>query len=135
MTEPVDPDEPVEVSLMLRPRHSLQELDARPGQQPLSREEFAARYGADPSDMATVEDFARAHNLKVIEASQPRRTVRLAGRAADISRAFGVQLHYEALQDGTQARVPDRAEAVPDELSGIVQGVFGLDTRPVARHG
>jgi kumamolisin len=134
MTQAVDPDERVEVSLMLRPRHSLQELDARPEQQPLSREEFAARYGADPSDIQTVEDFARANNLSVIEASQPRRTVRLAGRAADISHAFGVNLHYETLQDGTQARVPDRADAVPKELSGIVQGVFGLDTRPVARH-
>jgi kumamolisin len=132
MTAAVDPDERVEVSLMLRPRRPLQELEARPGQ-PMSREEFAAAYGADPSDLESVRKFAQHHGLEVMESSQARRTVRVAGRAADVSAAFGVNLHRESLEDGTNARVPDGPVNLPQELTGIVQAVFGLDTRPVAR--
>src|SRR5437879_888003 len=40
--EPANPDERAEISVMVRPRRPLSELEARLGQQPLSREEFAA---------------------------------------------------------------------------------------------
>jgi kumamolisin len=129
---PVDPDERVEVSLTLRPRRPLAELESRLGQ-PMSREEYAAAYGADPADIARVEAFAGAHQLDVLEASQPRRTVRLGGRAADMGAAFGVELVRRKLEDGTEYRATDSEVHVPDELSGVVEGVFGLDTRPVAR--
>ena len=55
----VDPDERVEVSVVLRPRHPLEELAARA--EPLSREEFAASYGADEADIQKIEAFARQH--------------------------------------------------------------------------
>lgn len=131
--EPVDPDERVEVSLTLRPRRPLAELDTRRGQ-PMTREEFAASYGADPADIARVETFARTHNLDVVESSQARRTVRVAGRAADIEPAFGVKLSRVRSGDGATYRAPDREPQLPAELADVVQGVFGLDTRPVARH-
>ncbi|MBV8717086.1 MAG: hypothetical protein JO020_25515 [Chloroflexi bacterium] len=129
---PVDPDERVEVSLTLAPRHPFTELEARLDR-PMSREEFAASYGADPSAIARVENFARSHQLEVVESSAARRTVRVAGRAADIGSAFGVNLVQQRLADGTEFRAPDREVEIPAELSGIVEGVFGLDTRPVAR--
>jgi kumamolisin len=129
---PVDPDERVEASLTLRPRHPLSELEARLDR-PMSREEFAAAYGADPDDLGRVENFARAHGLDVIEASQPRRTVRVGGRAADMEAAFGVKLVRQRLDDGTEYHAPDAPVQVPDELGGAVEGIFGLDTRPVAR--
>jgi kumamolisin len=131
--EPANPDERAEVSVMVRPRRPLSELEARLGQQPLSREEFAAEYGADPSDLKRIEDFARQHGLEVVEASQPRRTVRLAGRAADIGTAFGLELQRYRLKDGTEYRVPSGPVRLPPDLEGVVQDVFGLDTRPVAR--
>lgn len=128
---PVDPDEAVELSLTLRPRRPLSEaLESR---RPLTREEFAASYGADPSDIERVDQFAHEHGLEVLEASQPRRTVRVAGRAADIAPLFGVSLVRQRLPDGSECRVPDGDVRVPDELSGAVQGVFGFDTRPIAR--
>lgn len=128
---PVDPDEPVELSLTLRPRRPLS--DALETRQPLTREEFAATYGADPSDIERVDQFAQHHGLKVIEASQPRRTVRLEGRAADIAPLFGVSLIRQRTPDGSEFRAPDGDVQVPDELSGAVQGVFGFDTRPIAQ--
>jgi kumamolisin len=130
--EPADPDERVEVSVILRPRRPLGELQA--SAQPMSREEFAANYGADPNDLARVEDFARRHGLEVVQASQPRRTIVVAGRSADVAAAFGVSLVRQRLEDGTEYRAPDREVQIPTELQGIVEGVFGLDTRPIARH-
>jgi kumamolisin len=100
----------------------------RLGQEPMSREDFAATYGADPADLGRVEDFARQHTLEVVESSQERRTVRLAGRAEDVAAAFGVSFRPEG-----GYRVPSGPAALPPELEGVVQGVFGLDTRPVAR--
>jgi kumamolisin len=128
---PVDPDERVEVSLMIRPRHPLSELEARLDK-PMTREEFASSYGADADDLASVEHFAHEHGLEVIESSQPRRTVLLGGRAADVASAFGVALQRRRHTDGTEFRAPDGPVQVPAELQGIVEGVFGLDTRPVA---
>jgi kumamolisin len=128
---PIDPNERIEVSVTVRPRRPLDELEARlnqPGAAPLSREEYAASYGGDPSDVAKVEAFARQHGLEIVESSPARRTVRLAGKAADIATAWGVQL----IQDG-EFRGYTGAIQIPSELQGIVEGVFGLDTHPVAR--
>jgi kumamolisin len=132
---PVDPDERVEVSVIVRPRRPLEDLDARLGQgQPyLTREEFAASYGADPHDLAKVESFATEHGLEVVESSAARRTVRLVGRALDIAQAFGVQLFQERLSDGTTVRGYEGEISLPPELKDVVQGVFGLDTHPIAR--
>jgi len=132
---PTDPDQRIELSLLLRPRRPLEELEARlsQGQQPLTREEFAAAYGADPGDLEKVESFARRHGLQVVEASAPRRTVRVAGKAGDLASLFGVQLLEFQDEDGTRFRAPNGELEVPDELEDVVQGVFGLDTRPRAR--
>lgn len=131
---PVNPDERVEVSVILRPRRQLseQDLTARAGQ-PMTREEFAASYGADPSDIAGVEAFARDHGLQVIQTSPERRTVVLGGRAADMEAAFGVKLSQVRMADGTQVRAADREPQLPPQLAASVVGVFGLDTHPAAR--
>jgi len=132
---PVDPDQRIEVSVIVRPKRPLEDLDARLGQaQPyLTREEFAATYGAEPADLAKVETFAKQHGLKVIESSPARRTVRLAGRAADVANAFGVRFVPKQSPDGTPFRGYEGEISLPAELQDVVQGVFGLDTRPVAR--
>src|SRR5262245_6301338 len=48
--EAADPDARIEVSIIVKPRRPLDELQA--AARPLSREDFAASYGADPSDIA-----------------------------------------------------------------------------------
>jgi kumamolisin len=132
---PTDPHRRIELSLVLRPRRPLQELETRLGQhqRPLTREEFGAMYGADPADLQKVESFARRHGLEVVEASAPRRTVRIAGKAGDLAALFGVQLLDFEDTDGTRFLAPSGEPRLPDELKDIVQGVFGLDTRPRAR--
>jgi kumamolisin len=124
----------------VRPRQSLQtlasanELKATPPHRRkyLTRGEFAASYGANPEDLAKIEAFAHQQNLTVIEASQPRRTVVLSGTIAALSSAFGVFLaNYEHPEGAFRGRTGPLY--IPEDLAGIIQGVFGFDNRPQAR--
>jgi kumamolisin len=128
LTHAIDPDERIEISVLVKPRRPLDEAETRLDR-PMTREEFADSYGADPADLVRVENFAREHGLEVEEISQPRRTVRLAGRAADLAAIFGVEL----TRTDTQERVVSGEVQLPPELAGVVQAIFGLDTRPRAR--
>ena len=88
-----DPNELIQISVLLRPRTPLEsltstkELGAGTPQERryLSREQFAATYGADPRDVALIEAFAHEHNLTVVEANLARRTVVLSGTVAALS--------------------------------------------------
>ncbi|MGH9345102.1 MAG: S53 family peptidase, partial [Terriglobia bacterium] len=134
------PDERIEISVLLRPRRSYKTIQSsnvfkpvRPKErQYLSRQEFEKAYGADPKDVQKVEAFAHAHDLTVMQASLPRRTVVLAGTVAQLAAAFGVEMAlYE--HEGHTYRGRSGPVSVPEDLSGIVQGVFGLDNRRQAR--
>ena len=85
------------------------------------------------SGLAAVEQFARDHGLTVAESSPERRTVRLSGTVAEVSEAFGVELHrYDHPVHGS-FRGRTGQIYLPAELSDVVEGVFGLDNRPQAR--
>jgi kumamolisin len=135
-----DPNERILVSVLLRPRSPLEELASGKAmssslpreRQYLTREEFAARYGADPADVAKVEAFAHQHNLTVVEASLARRTIVLSGTIAALSTAFGVKVaNYE--HPGGTFRGRTGPVMIPSELAGVVQGVLGFDNRRQAR--
>jgi kumamolisin len=137
---PAPSDERLEVTVRLRPKNALPaaedmlKLSAAPMQQ-LSHEQYEDRYGADAKDIALVRKFAKENNLNVVRESAPRRTVILAGPVADFNHAFGVSLKTYAYPNGTY-RGRTGSVQIPAELAGVVEGVFGLDNRPVAkRHG
>jgi len=135
-----DPNEQIKITVLLRPRNTMQnlasakELTATPPHQRkyMTREQFAAAYGAIPDDLAKIEAFAHQHNLTVMETSQARRTMVLSGTIATLSAAFGVYLaNYEHADGNFRGRTGPIY--VPADLAGIVQGVFGFDNRPQAR--
>ena len=131
---PADPAARVQVSVYLRPRAAAQvQSTSAPTvtEQPLSREEFAARFGADPADIARVAQFAQDHRLSVVESSIARRVIVLSGTVADLNAAFQVDLRHYTL-NGTTFRGRTGHVYIPAELSSIVTGVFGLDERPQA---
>ena len=133
-----DPNERIEVTLYLRAtpnaaRPATGALDARApsARRYLSREEFAASYGAAPEDLDRIAAFAQDNGLTVVERSPERRSVKLAGTADALDKAFGVTLtRYE--QAGRTYRTHAGPVHVPADLAGIVEGVFGLDNRPQA---
>src|ERR1700679_2608990 len=69
-------DEPMTMSIILRRSPSA----GRPPVGPpfLTEDELAARYGADPNDIARVVELARRMGAQVIEASAARRTIVLS---------------------------------------------------------
>jgi len=131
----LDPNEPMRVTLTLRSQASKKQpslVKLVASGQRLTREEYAARYGADAADIKRVAAFAAAHGLAVAHANPAARTVVLTGRTADFAKAFQVELaRYE--HAGGSYRGRTGAISLPQELSNIVSSVHGLDNRPQAK--
>ena len=120
-------DEVVEVSVILKPRAPM--AAPHTGGATVTREEFAARYGADPAAIEQVKAFAKEFHLTVTEVAPERRTVKLEGSAADMSKAFDVP--FERFEvEGTRYRARTGAVNVPEEMAGSIEAVLGLDNRP-----
>jgi kumamolisin len=137
---PAPSDERLEITVRVRPKNPLPEAQdmlklSKAPLKILTHDQYEALYGSDEKDLALVRKFAEEHNLSVVRESSSRRTVILSGTVPDFNRAFGVILNIYAYPDGTyRGRVgPVR---IPSELSSVIEGVHGLDDRPVAkRHG
>jgi kumamolisin len=135
---PADPNERLEVTVLVR-RRATEDFHGRvaalasgkSAAPPLSREQFAARYGADPNDVAAVRAFAAAHGLAVVQEHAGRRTVILSGTVAQFNSAFNVQLHQMRHGSCSYRGRSGRIE-LPNSLGGIVEAVLGLDSRPQA---
>jgi kumamolisin len=137
-----DPENHMEISLRIRAKPgselddaSLLALGAQPAssRQYVSREEFAAKSGADPADVAKIDDFAHQHGLNVKSVHLESRTVKLTGTVKAFSAAFGVKLQNIKQKKGGTYRMRKGSVLVPVELKDIVVGVHGLDNRPVAK--
>ncbi len=129
---PIDPHQLIEISVLLKHRHPLPKLSGQ--EKCMSHSEFAQAYGAEAAHVDQVRDFARANHLQMLEHGDEilRRTVTLAGTVAAMEKAFGVELteyeHPEGSYRGHAGPIQ-----IPEELSGIVTGVLGLDNRPMVQ--
>jgi kumamolisin len=136
----LDPEERIEISVLLRPRADTRgAMEARnftspelASRQYASREALAAERGAAPDDIAKVEAFAQDHHLTVVEESIPRRTVKLSGTIADLEAAFRPNLKQWKVGSRT-FRGRTGPISVPADLANIVVAVLGFDNRPAVR--
>lgn len=142
----VEPNEKIEVTVILRPNPSAPKNRADDiGIQPLqnraelhlTREQFARTYGALKEDADKVQEFAKQYGLHVVDTNLGRRSVVLSGTATKFEKAFKVKL--KRFQHPTQKDVKFRGREgsiyIPSSLSGVIQAVLGLDDRPqVAPH-
>lgn len=122
-------DEVIEVSVILKPKARA---PIPQGGDYISRKEFAKKYGADEAAIEQVRAFAEENGLTVVEASVPRRTVRLQGTAGELCRALGVSLSRYEYQ-GREYRARSGGISLPSDLAESVEAVLGLDNRPQAR--
>ncbi|EDZ98856.1 Peptidase S53 propeptide [Burkholderia sp. H160] len=121
----------IEVTLKLRRKQALPELEARP-MNPLTRDELAARYGASQDDIDKVTQVMSGFGIKTVSSSVGARTVELSGPVSAMESAFNVKLFNYAHSSGNyRGRVGYLF--IPDELKDVVQGVFGLDNRRTVR--
>jgi kumamolisin len=130
----VNAGDSIEVTLRIRRKTSiedaLKELEATG--KTYTRDEYQQEFGLGEDDVQKVEDFAAAAELSVVHTSYSRRIVILKGTAANISRAFGVTLHYYTAKNKQVFHGRTGTLKIPAALNDIVVGVFGLDNRPQA---
>jgi kumamolisin len=146
---PANPDETITVTIVLRRRPDGPPLpgfsdiaESAAGSGRLSADDFAEKYGASPSDIQAVSDFVRSHGLTVEETNPARRTVVVSGAVSQMSNAFALDLHmYEhnvIVRPGESAH-PETYRGrngfihVPESLSSVIVGVFGLDNRRITK--
>ena len=138
---PCDGNETVRATVMVRRKnarefeHLVRRFEQRSlsdSVQPLTAEEFAERFGADPADLQAVTDFAAQNGLGIEETDAARRIVILSGTVEQMNGAFGVALQ-RCEEGGRTFRVREGSISVPESIGGIVTGVFGLDERPQAK--
>lgn len=135
-----NPAEQIEVSIYVRqnpnPKFTVRTLEQTNLAIPKERKymndaDFAQTFGATQEDISKVTAWAKANKLKVVDANAQTRRVLVSGTISNIDAAFGITLNeYEHPESG-RYRGREGDISVPAELSGIVEGVFGLDTRPV----
>jgi kumamolisin len=126
-----NPHTTIEVSLKLRPKNEIPDLTGRPAAT-MSREELAEKYGASGNDINKVVEAFQKFGLKRVEANAATRTVRLSGTIAQMENAFQVKLFDYAHPEGNyRGRIGE--VSVPTDAKDIVQAVFGLDNRRVAK--
>lgn len=101
---------------------------------PQDRDAFNNLHGANPADLALVEQFAHAHGLTVVDSSASKRRVILSGSLMAMQMAFRVHLHcYKDEATGHVFRGRSGTISIPAELQDVVVAVMGLDNRPVAK--
>ena len=109
----------------------------------LSSNEYVKTYGASQSDLDLVLAFVEKHGMTVVDLNAGRRSVTIRGSAKQIEEAFGVKLErYESPVPRRRTKPNEKKMHVhhgydgpvylPQDLSGIVTAVVGLDNRRIA---
>jgi kumamolisin len=134
----IDPNEIVELTVVLAANTDLAAAVLAEGSKPLSERDrrthgaLARQHGPVDEGLAAVKRFAREYKLRVRLDDPVRHVVHLRGRLADMERAFRTQLEiYE--RDGVRFRMRTGFLRIPAELAAHVVAVLGLDDRPQAR--
>ena len=130
----LDPSRQITITVILRRRAELPD-DALTS--PLSREEFATRYGADPADVQLVTDTLTSLGATITDTDVASRRLRVSGPTGTLAQIFGADLNLatSTAPSGEPATHRHRTGglSVPSQLAGIVTAVLGLDDRPQTR--
>jgi kumamolisin len=137
---PADPNEEIQISVILRPSKTSKasnianEIGTRVPKERkhLTRKEFVATHGASQEDIEKVQKFAEENGLRINEVGPARRVMKLRGSLESISKAFNVKVeHYSHPRGIYRHRVGDIY--VPENILKIVNSVHGIDNRPLVR--
>ncbi|HEX2903504.1 MAG TPA: S53 family peptidase [Jatrophihabitans sp.] len=131
----LDPNREISVTVVLRRRAAVPDEALTT---PMPREEFLARYGADPDEVRQVTETLTGLGARVEDADPGSRRVRVTGPTGLLARIFGatdLTLRTSASPAGGQVRHRHRTGglSVPADLAGIIVAVLGLDDRPQSR--
>jgi kumamolisin len=126
----IDPKEKIVVTIVLS-GPKLPGPDEFVGQT-IPPEELAEKFGARKKDADKVEKSLKKFGLKVEEVLIDTRSMRVSGTAEAMEAAFKPDWAIMRSPDQRAYRGRQGTIHVPEELEGIVIGVFGLDQRRMA---
>jgi kumamolisin len=127
----VSADEWIEVTVKLRRKAALPELEGRP-KEPMTYEQLTKAYGCTQDDVDKVAAALHEYGLEVVESDPKTRSVKVAGPSSAMEKAFLVKLvRYTHERGNYRGRVG--ALHIPSKLGGLVEGVFGLDNRRITK--
>ena len=136
-----DPKEIVTVTIIVKRKHNtvpIKNLADFQGQKMSDRkvyshEEFKNAHGSAQGDIDVVVEFAKSKELDILETNLARRSVIVCGSAAQISKAFAVELRQST--EHKKFRSYSGFIHLPTNVAEVIEQVIGLDNRPVpARH-
>jgi subtilase family serine protease len=132
----VDPSMTMDVTLWLKP-HNRSELDAMAKavydpssplyHQWMDRGAFAAAFAPTADESQRVQAFLTAHNLTVLMTDPDHFFVRARGTAADVQKAFNVELANFAFR-GQVYRANTSDPSIDDDAGSLVGAIEGLDS-------
>ena len=93
-------------------------------------EDFHDRMGASREDVGQLANLAEQQQLQVADINYARRCVRLSGTVQQFNRFFTISLNTYRL-NSQEYRSYEGLLQIPAPLENIIEGIFGLDTRPV----
>lgn len=91
----------------------------------LTPETFAARFGMDQQDVATVEAWLQSYGFRIDNVGRSRDRITFSGTAAQVREAFGTELHSYR-QAGEVHFAPSGALTLPASLASATQTVLHL---------
>ncbi len=126
------PREWIEVTLGLKRQRALPSLAAMEKLKPrdrryMTRDQLEKDYGPSTDAIKTITDYATAHHMKVTRVEPGAARLRLGGTVQDVSSAFGVSLFDYKHDKLGSFHAHTGPLSVPQELSGLVTGVFGFN--------
>jgi kumamolisin len=125
---------PVDLTVVVRRRAPMTTTDALGS--PMTRDDLAANFGADPADVTLVETTLVELGLELLGTDIPSRRLRFRGTVAIVSRVFGTTVSSVSIEGPTGVtshRVREGGLSIPAQLDGVVTAVLGIDDRPQAR--
>jgi kumamolisin len=120
------------VSVVLRRREPIATKTLGKPAGRMTRATFAKKHGPDPASAKILKAFAKEFGLTVVAPTPGRLAFHLTGSVAAMQKAFGVELKAHTTGETTY-RVREGAIYLPEELTGHITAVLGLDNRPQAK--
>jgi kumamolisin len=102
--------------------------------QAVGREEAERAISADPQDLGAIRRFVAEQGMHIVCENAAARTVRVEGTIRQMESAFGVSMQQRRDDAGHEYLCYSGDITLPQQLTGIVEAVLGLDRRPVARY-
>ncbi|MGB8099690.1 MAG: protease pro-enzyme activation domain-containing protein [Terracidiphilus sp.] len=144
-----DPEQKLRLAVVLAVPYPVEEQqfleDIQNKQSPLfhqflSAEEWNARFGPSAENEQAVVDWAQSQGLTVTHRYNNRLVVDLEAQAGGIEKALNLTINHYQLpaENGLEARTVysnDRDPSLPENLTGVVDAVLGLNSINVARPG